>query len=69
MLSPLAPHLLAEFESFYCFLPAFFCSSSNAFFLASSGFWPDAFAASSNVLLVMFFGLPISSSGFWHPQL
>ena len=53
----------------YFFAACCFSSSCKTFFLASSGFLPDALAASSNVLLVMFLELPMSSSGFWHPQL
>ncbi len=44
-------------------------SNSRVFFFASFGDCLDAFAASSNVLSVMFFGFPMSSSGFPQPQL
>ena len=42
---------------------------SNVFLFAAFGDCSEAFAASSNVLSVMFLGSPMSSPGFPHPQL
>jgi len=44
-------------------------SNSKVFFFASFGDYLEAFAASSNVLSVMFLGSPMSFPGFPHPQL
>jgi len=41
----------------------------KVFLLASFGDCLEAFAASSDVLSVMFLGSPMSSPGFQHPQL
>jgi len=55
-------------RSGYSFLRRIF-NNSKVFLFAAFGDCLEAFAASSNVLSVMFLGSPMSSPGFPHPQL